>query len=105
MDGPQKRSLEKELTPEPSSKRGKLQESVENIDKDQEGIHDKAKRIPRPTRNDKSGRSAGRRRGTRPEGGENEPTEERKEKKSRLSKRACALLIGFSGTGYYGMQV
>ncbi|KZS90778.1 tRNA pseudouridine synthase [Sistotremastrum niveocremeum HHB9708] len=63
---------------------------------------------PTSSTNGKSGkrklaRNAGRRRGTRaddlpPQDGEDG------EKKQRLPKRACALLIGFSGTGYFGMQ-
>ncbi|KAH9846263.1 tRNA pseudouridine synthase [Lenzites betulinus] len=48
-----------------------------------------------------------RRRGTRPEGGEVQaPTPENGEPKApRLPKRPCALLMGFCGDGYNGMQI
>ncbi|KAI0832051.1 pseudouridine synthase [Trametes gibbosa] len=46
-----------------------------------------------------------RRRGTRPEG-EEIPTPENGESKApRLPKRPCALLMGFCGDGYNGMQI
>ena len=46
-----------------------------------------------------------RRRGTRPEG-EDAPAPENGEPKApRLPKRPCALLIGFCGDGYNGMQM
>ncbi|KAI0676070.1 pseudouridine synthase [Trametes maxima] len=46
-----------------------------------------------------------RRRGTRPEG-EEAPTPDNGEPKApRLPKRPCALLIGFCGDGYNGMQI
>lgn len=99
MDGPLKRSLDDGKEGEPATKR----EKIEEISKDGTKEHQE-KRIARPSRKDKNGRSAGRRRGTRPEG-EDADGGEAREKKTRLPKRACALLIGFSGTGYYGMQV
>lgn len=48
-----------------------------------------------------------RRRGTRVEGGEQATgaEESSEEKAPRLPKRQCALLIGFSGSGYNGMQM
>jgi tRNA pseudouridine38-40 synthase len=61
---------------------------------------------------DKHRKNVGRRRGTRPDGQAN-PTEaaeegddaDEGEKTARLPKRRCALLIGFCGSGYNGMQV
>ena len=49
-----------------------------------------------------------RRRGTRAEGSdlaEGPGNTEEKEKAPRLPKRQCALLIGFCGSGYNGMQM
>ncbi|PIL24877.1 hypothetical protein GSI_12764 [Ganoderma sinense ZZ0214-1] len=45
-----------------------------------------------------------RRRGTRPEG-EEAPAENGESKAPRLPKRQCALLIGFCGDGFNGMQI
>ncbi len=45
------------------------------------------------------------RRGTRPEGEEAPATENGESKAPRLPKRQCALLIGFCGDGYHGMQM
>ncbi|KAF5350251.1 hypothetical protein D9758_007854 [Tetrapyrgos nigripes] len=47
-------------------------------------------------------KNPGRRRGTRPEGEEAEGSSGSKE--PRLPKRQCALLLGFCGSGYRGMQ-
>ncbi|TRM65503.1 pseudouridine synthase [Schizophyllum amplum] len=44
-----------------------------------------------------------RRRGTRPEDGTEEG--EQRERTPRLPKRLCAVLIGFCGSGYNGMQI
>jgi hypothetical protein len=55
-----------------------------------------------------SKKAIGGRRGTRPEsveGSEAGSDEEGKPKALRLPKRRCALLMGFSGTGYSGMQM
>ncbi|KAI1796764.1 tRNA pseudouridine synthase [Ganoderma leucocontextum] len=46
-----------------------------------------------------------RRRGTRPEGEGVPATENGDSKAPRLPKRQCALLIGFCGDGYSGMQI
>ncbi|TFK85496.1 tRNA pseudouridine synthase [Polyporus arcularius HHB13444] len=46
-----------------------------------------------------------RRRGTRPEGEEAPAPENGEPKAPRLPKRQCALLIGFCGDGYNGMQI
>ncbi|CDO73347.1 hypothetical protein BN946_scf185008.g110 [Trametes cinnabarina] len=46
-----------------------------------------------------------RRRGTRPEGEEAPKPESGEPKAPRLPKRPCALLIGFCGDGYNGMQI
>ncbi|KAI0741709.1 tRNA pseudouridine synthase [Daedaleopsis nitida] len=46
-----------------------------------------------------------RRRGTRPEGEDAPPPESSEPKAPRLPKRPCALLIGFCGEGYNGMQI
>ncbi|TBU57653.1 tRNA pseudouridine synthase [Dichomitus squalens] len=46
-----------------------------------------------------------RRRGTRPEGEAAPTTEDGEPKAPRLPKRQCALLIGFCGDGYNGMQI
>ncbi|KAK2463585.1 hypothetical protein APHAL10511_004336 [Amanita phalloides] len=51
----------------------------------------------------KAGRR-GRRREQAPVEGEEESTESTEPKAHRLPKRQCALLIGFCGTGYSGMQ-
>jgi tRNA pseudouridine38-40 synthase len=50
-----------------------------------------------------SRRAIGGRRSTRAEGPLNEGEEV--EKAPRLPKRQCALLLGFAGTGYSGMQM
>jgi tRNA pseudouridine38-40 synthase len=51
-------------------------------------------------------RGPGRRRNTRPEGLEAQGGEGGNgEKQERLPKRSTALLIGFAGTGYFGMQM
>lgn len=44
-------------------------------------------------------------RGTRPEGSEHPSLAEGEERAMRLPKRPSALLLGFAGTGYSGMQV
>jgi tRNA pseudouridine38-40 synthase len=44
-------------------------------------------------------------RGTRPEGSEHPSLAEGEERTMRLPKRPSALLLGFAGTGYSGMQV
>lgn len=57
---------------------------------------------------EKDGRNPGRksRRGTRPEGTEtNEGGEGSHPRVPRLPKRQCALLIGFCGSGFSGMQM
>ncbi|KAL7280704.1 hypothetical protein ACG7TL_005644 [Trametes sanguinea] len=46
-----------------------------------------------------------RRRGTRPEGEEARTPDDGEPKAPRLPKRPCALLIGFCGDGYNGMQI
>lgn len=46
-----------------------------------------------------------RRRGTRPEGEEAPAADDGQPKAPRLPKRPCALLIGFCGDGYNGMQM
>ncbi|OSD05463.1 tRNA pseudouridine synthase [Trametes coccinea BRFM310] len=46
-----------------------------------------------------------RRRGTRPEGEETRTPDDGEPKAPRLPKRPCALLIGFCGDGYNGMQI
>lgn len=46
-----------------------------------------------------------RRRGTRPEGEDAPAPENGESKPPRLPKRLCALLIGFCGDGYNGMQM
>ncbi|KAI0794185.1 tRNA pseudouridine synthase [Fomes fomentarius] len=46
-----------------------------------------------------------RRRGTRPEGEDAPAPENGESKPPRLPKRPCALLIGFCGDGYNGMQI
>ena len=59
----------------------------------------------RGKKGDEKGSERNRRRGTRPEG-EAAPTPEDGEPKApRLPKRQCALLIGFCGDGYNGMQM
>ena len=59
----------------------------------------------RGKKGDEKGPERNRRRGTRPEG-EAAPTPEDGEPKApRLPKRQCALLIGFCGDGYNGMQM
>ena len=64
-------------------------------------------------------RNRGRRRGSRPDDGQNKPSDDpvttsdtthavadkNADKSARLPKRRCALLIGFCGSGYNGMQV
>ncbi|TDL23959.1 pseudouridine synthase [Rickenella mellea] len=59
---------------------------------------------------EKQNKNKGRRRGTRTvddelAGGAAGTEGEATEKKSRLPKRQCALLIGYSGSGYNGMQI
>ncbi|THV05558.1 pseudouridine synthase [Dendrothele bispora CBS 962.96] len=52
---------------------------------------------------EKQTRNPGRRRGTRPEGEEGEEGSAGP-KEPRLPKRQCALMLGFCGSGYRGMQ-
>lgn len=47
-------------------------------------------------------KNKGRRRGTRPQQAEDDPDHS---KPPRLPKKQCAVLVGFSGTGYAGMQM
>jgi tRNA pseudouridine38-40 synthase len=59
---------------------------------------------------EKDGKNAGRRRGMHrddsiPEGRGGSHTEDHAQKAQRLPKRQCALLIGYCGTGYNGMQM
>jgi tRNA pseudouridine38-40 synthase len=105
MEEAQKRTLDGDSQNEPPAKREKIEKNQENTTNAAEDTQDKSKRLPRPSKKDKNGRSAGRRRGTRPEGESQQGEGDNKDKKPRLAKRSCALMIGFSGTGYYGMQV
>lgn len=52
-----------------------------------------------------SEKDASKRRGTRPEGEARPATEEGESRTARLPKRMSALLIGFCGAGYNGMQM
>jgi len=52
---------------------------------------------------EKATKNPGRRRGTRAEGEEGEESSGPKE--PRLPKRQCALMLGFCGSGYRGMQL
>lgn len=99
----QKRALDEE-SPSAPVKRGKITGNSQSSEADGDGT----KRIARPSKKDRFGKSAGRRRGTRPDVEDVDlagADKDQKEKKERLPKRAVALMIGFSGTGYYGMQV
>ena len=96
---------------------------VEREGGDGVGSTEKKKGLEDPSRVGKVGRKGrkgekegrkewvGRRRGTRPEGEdgtvntEDNLAEDGKEKEARLPKRRCALLIGFCGSGYRGMQM
>ena len=61
-----------------------------------------AQRGGRPKSKRGRGEPRDRRRGTRTEESERQSSDE--PKAPRLPKKACALLIGFSGAGYSGMQ-
>jgi tRNA pseudouridine38-40 synthase len=84
---------DQELFTEQPKKKGKLEDETSSVLLNS--------RASRENRGKKLRTGSGRRRGTRPE---NESPAEDGEKKARLPKRAIALLIGYSGTGYYGMQ-
>lgn len=64
------------------------------------GKKDQSRRAARNAR--QQDREQGRRGGTRAEGGE---ADEEGEKGPRLPKRQCALLLGFCGSAYNGMQM
>lgn len=91
--GPAKRLLEEAGTTPPEPKRVKAREEHSGLDSTptkQKG--------PKGKRNEKHKE---RRRGTRPQP-EDDPD---RPKTPRLPKKQCAVLIGFSGTGYAGMQM
>lgn len=63
-------------------------------------------RVPIPRRQAREARRGQpMRRGTRPEGERQQGDDDDGDKGPRLPKRQCALLIGFCGSGYSGMQL
>ena len=105
--GTAKRLLEREGTASPEPKRAKTDNEVNPNTGPDEGSHvsgppamsDAKQKSQEGKRNDKN---KGRRRGTRPQQVEDDPD---RPKPPRLPKKQCAVLIGFSGTGYAGMQM
>ena len=95
-----KRLLEGEGTALPEPKRAKLDEETPDIslDKRPSGTSDAKQKSQKGKQNEKN---KGRRRGTRVQV-EDDPN---RPKTPRLPKKQCAILIGFSGTGYAGMQM
>ncbi|KAL4250199.1 tRNA pseudouridine synthase TruA family protein [Abortiporus biennis] len=63
------------------------------------------KRSPKAKRIQAKQKGKGRRRGTRPEGDERNGESSDGPKTPRLPKRHCAILLGFCGAGYNGMQI
>ena len=95
VHGTAKRLLEGEGTALPESKRAKVDENP-GIGPDKGPyVSDTAQKSHKGKQNEKN---KGRRRGTRPQA-------EDRPKTPRLPKRQCAILIGFSGTNYAGMQM
>jgi len=102
--GTVKRLLEGEGTTLPEPKRAKVDETPE-VDPDNRsyvsgpsGVSKTTQKFQKGKQNEKN---KGRRRGTRPQL-EDHPD---RPKTPRLPKRQCAILIGFSGTNYAGMQM
>lgn len=105
--GTAKRLLEGEGTPPPEPKRAK----PDNEDNPNSGPN-KGSYVPglpgtsyarqKSQKGKQSEKNRGRRRGTRPQQVEDDPD---RPKPPRLPKKQCAVLIGFSGTGYAGMQM
>jgi hypothetical protein len=69
---------------------------------DGEGETKEQRGTNRATRGKGKERVPKKRRGTRPD---NEPREDGAERAPRLPKKQCALLLGFAGTRYSGMQM
>lgn len=73
---------------------------------DQTARRGKGKKLPIPRRVAREARKVlNFRRGTRPEGEEAQTQADDADKGPRLPKRQCALLLGFCGSGYSGMQL
>lgn len=104
--GAAKRLLEGEATTPPESKRIKIgDEETPDIDLDKgsyisrpSGLSEAKQKSQVGKQNEKN---KGRRRGTRPQVGDDADHP----KTPRQPKKQCAILIGFSGTGYAGMQM
>jgi hypothetical protein len=96
-----KRPLERN---EDESNEGPSQKRCQDYDRNQVADQTDASPIVKKTSRRGDGKKAKRpRRGTRPEG--DEKPSEQSETTFRLPKRQCALLIGFNGSGYNGMQM
>jgi len=105
--GSAKRLLEGEVTALPGPKRAKTDNEGEPDTDPNKGP--RALDLPgtsdakqKPQKGKQDGKNRGRRRGTRPQQVEDDPD---RPKVPRLPKKQCAVLIGFSGTGYAGMQM
>lgn len=108
-----KRPGDATLSPGPDVKRSKPDDSIDpepvgDLPPDAaQGQKGKGRQGDKVKRDEKRAINAGGkhrgRRGTRQEGAAEE--DDGQPKAPRLPKRQCALLIGFSGTGYAGMQM
>jgi len=105
--GTAKRLLEGEGTAPPEPKRAKTDnEDYPNTGPNRgsyvSGLHGTSDPKQKSQKGEQKEKSKGRRRGTRPPQVEDDPD---RPKPPRLPKKQCAVLIGFSGTGYAGMQM
>lgn len=102
--GAAKRLLEAAGSSLPEPKRAKVDENPD-VASDKESHVPGPSASPEATRKSKKSKqnekNRGRRRGTRPEVDDNSD----RPKTPRLPKKQCAILIGFSGTNYAGMQM
>lgn len=95
-----KRLLEGEGTSLPEPKRAKFDE---NPDKGSHvsGLSETLETIQKSQKGKQNEKNKGRRRGTRPQIEDHAD----RPKTPRLPKKQCAILMGFSGTNYAGMQM
>lgn len=102
--GAAKRLLGGEETPLPEPKRAKVGGNPD-VASDKESCAPGPSATPEATRKSQKGKqnekNRGRRRGTRPDADDHPD----RPKAPRLPKKQCAILIGFSGTHYAGMQM
>ncbi|KAF7793500.1 hypothetical protein EIP86_004612 [Pleurotus ostreatoroseus] len=97
----QKQDTASEQDAPPEVKAGESSKAAEK--RPSERKHKESRKSARDRR--EAEKAVGKRRGTRPEGESPPQTEESGSKAPRLPKRMSAMLIGFCGAGYNGMQI